>query len=349
MCHRRGRPQTDRLQTLLQRRYYPIPLSNDFQAKECLGSPFFASSSNFSGTMNITVSVCPVLHSCSYYLIMNVWAGYFIFIVLALVVRVMVAPGLGVVFLALLYASIWAPQIMRAARRGRPCALGRKYVIGTTVGRMLLAMCMHSQASNIRTELNLSCRSPWMSQERDGRGTTSYVTCQLLSRFYSFVVDAINSLGIPALVIRLRTSGDTRTADLIRACVLPPTARMLFEPIPLFINSDLMAVRTQLADSQGYDYHPPLPDTEGGPLGDCAICMDAIDRPPEDVSGKSIRRGIRARASYSLAPCAHLFVGIFLFSPRHVTGALIVFCGNLTAYSVSRAGELSPFFFARGG
>jgi hypothetical protein len=75
-----------------------------------------------------------------------------------------------------------------------------------------------------------------------------------------------------------------------------------------------MAVRAQLADSQGYDYHPPLPDTEGGPLGDCAICMDAIDRPPEDVSGKSIRRGVRARASYSLAPCAHLFVGIFISS-----------------------------------
>lgn len=65
---------------------------------------------------------------------------------------------------------------------------------------------------------------------------------------------------------------------------------------------------TQLADSQGYDYHPPLPDTEAGPLGDCAICMDAIERPPEDTSGKPRQRGARVRASYSLAPCAHLFV-----------------------------------------
>ena len=72
----------------------------------------------------------------------------------------------------------------------------------------------------------------------------------------------------------------------------------------------LMAPWAQLADSQGYDYHPPLPDTEGGPLGDCAICMDAIERPPEDASGKSGRRGVRARASYSLAPCAHLFVSL---------------------------------------
>jgi len=74
---------------------------------------------------------------------MNEYVGYFVFFVLALVVRVMVAPGLGVVLLAILYSSIWAPQIVRAARRGRPCALGRKYIIGTTVGRMLLAMCTH--------------------------------------------------------------------------------------------------------------------------------------------------------------------------------------------------------------
>ncbi len=60
---------------------------------------------------------------------------------LALVVRVVVAPGLAVLLLAVLYSSIWVPQIVRAARRGRPCALGRKYVIGTTVGRMLLATC----------------------------------------------------------------------------------------------------------------------------------------------------------------------------------------------------------------
>lgn len=182
-----------------------------------------------------------------------------------------------------------------------------------------------------------------MSQERDGRGTTPYVTCQSVSRFFSFVVDGINSLGIPALVIRLRTSGDARTADLIRACVLSPTARTSFDPIPLFLNSDLLAVRAQLADSQGYDYHPPLPDTEGGPLGDCAICMDAIDRPPEDVSGKSIRRGVRARASYSLAPCAHLFVGISLLSSPCDRCANRFWLHTIIAYSVSRAGEFSPF------
>ena len=71
-----------------------------------------------------------------------------------------------------------------------------------------------------------------------------------------------------------------------------------------------LTLSSQLADSQGYDYHPPLPDTEAGPLGDCAICMDAIERPPEDTSGKPRRRGAQDRASYSLAPCAHLFVRV---------------------------------------
>jgi hypothetical protein len=70
--------------------------------------------------------------------------GYFIFIVLALVVRVIVAPGLAAVLLAVLYSSIWTPQIVRAARRGRPCALGSKYIVGTTVGRMSLALCTAS-------------------------------------------------------------------------------------------------------------------------------------------------------------------------------------------------------------
>ncbi|KAI9509785.1 hypothetical protein F5148DRAFT_1275103 [Russula earlei] len=174
---------------------------------------------------------------------------YFVFIMIALVIRVIVAPGLTVVLLAVLYSSIWAPQIVRAARRGRPCALGKKYVIGTTIGRMLLAMYILGCPNNV---MDVEQR-PWV-----------YV----LSLFSC----------VQAAVLGLQTTFGP-------AFFLPQ----------------------RLADSQGYDYHPPLPDMEGGPLGDCAICMDAIDRPPEGTSGKSTRRGVRARASYSLAPCAHLF------------------------------------------
>jgi len=177
----------------------------------------------------------------------RIW--YFVFIVLALVVRVMVAPGIAVILLAILYSSIWAPQIVRAARRGRPCALGRKYVIGTTVGRMLLALYL---------------------------------------------------LGCPKNVMDVEPHSWVYVLSLF-ACAQAAVLGMQTSFGPAFF------LPQRLADSQGYDYHPPLPDTEGGPLGDCAICMDAIDRPPEDASGKSTRRGVRARASYSLAPCAHLF------------------------------------------
>ncbi|KAF8473732.1 hypothetical protein DFH94DRAFT_764142 [Russula ochroleuca] len=177
----------------------------------------------------------------------RIW--YFVFIVLVLVVRVVVAPGLAAIFLAVLYSSIWAPQIVRAARRGRPCALGMKYIVGTTIGRMLLALYVLGCPKNV---MDVEPR-PWV---------------------YVLLLIACTQVA----VLGLQTSFGP-------AFFLPQ----------------------RLADSQGYDYHPPLPDTEGGPLGDCAICMDAIDRPPEDASGKPGRRGARTRASYSLAPCAHLF------------------------------------------
>ena len=107
--------------------------------------------------------------------------GYLILIVLALVVRVVVAPGLAVFLLAVLYSSLWVPQIVRAARRGRPCTLGRKYVIGTTVGRMLLATCTYCNARICRTPRSLwlccACvrRFPRMPEKRVGGRTKTYV------------------------------------------------------------------------------------------------------------------------------------------------------------------------------
>ncbi|KAH9032762.1 hypothetical protein EDB85DRAFT_2145329 [Lactarius pseudohatsudake] len=174
---------------------------------------------------------------------------YLILIVLALGLRIIVAPGLTVFVLAVLYSSIWVPQIVRAARRGRPSALGRKYVIGTTVGRMLLA--------------------------------TYFLGCP------KNVLDAKPRAWVYALSLY--------------ACAQAALLGLQSSVGPAFF------LPQRLADSQGYDYHPPLPDTEAGPLGDCAICMDAIERPTEDTSGKPRRRGAQARASYSLAPCAHLF------------------------------------------
>ena len=82
--------------------------------------------------------------------------------------------------------------------------------------------------------------------------------------------------------------------------------------------------------TKAYDYHPPLPlpDPEAPEqtLGDCAICMDAIEIDPslrrrnKSSDGKergdlgvmglaaSAHRLGSSRKNYSLAPCHHLFV-----------------------------------------
>ncbi|KAK7683355.1 hypothetical protein QCA50_013617 [Cerrena zonata] len=83
---------------------------------------------------------------------------------------------------------------------------------------------------------------------------------------------------------------------------------------------------SQMARPTGYDYHPPipLPDPEAPEqsLGDCAICMDAIevDASLRQRSGADDEKGnggfgrsgalwaqASVRKSYSLAPCHHLF------------------------------------------
>lgn len=56
-------------------------------------------------------------------------------------VPIVFAPSLNFLFVAALYSSFWMPQIVRSARRGRPSGLSMEYVIGTTVCRLILALC----------------------------------------------------------------------------------------------------------------------------------------------------------------------------------------------------------------
>lgn len=66
------------------------------------------------------------------------------FLIVTVVVRLLLAPSLGLMFFALLYGSFWVPQIARAARRGRSCALEGRYLVGTTLGRVAIAGCESS-------------------------------------------------------------------------------------------------------------------------------------------------------------------------------------------------------------
>ncbi|KZV65116.1 hypothetical protein PENSPDRAFT_656060 [Peniophora sp. CONT] len=56
------------------------------------------------------------------------------------IMRIILSPSLAMMVFALLYASIWTPQIYRAARRARPCALSLEYMLGTTIGRLMLGL-----------------------------------------------------------------------------------------------------------------------------------------------------------------------------------------------------------------
>jgi hypothetical protein len=185
---------------------------------------------------------------------------------------------------------------------------------------MLLALCNGISFNRMKSETDASAlshnRCPRVPQKCDGCGTALYVLCR-----FALYADSTN-IGLVAWVYVLLLIACVQVAVLGLqtsfgpAFFLPQRVRYfnLFRS-PLNVYADGF---WQLADSQGYDYHPPLPDTEGGPLGDCAICMDAIDRPPEDASGKPGRRGARTRASYSLAPCAHLFVRFFFWFNRFI-------------------------------
>ncbi|KIK08978.1 hypothetical protein K443DRAFT_127958 [Laccaria amethystina LaAM-08-1] len=63
-----------------------------------------------------------------------------LFIFLTLIVRVILSPTLSMIFVAVTYSSIWLPQIIRTARRGRPSGLAKEYIIGTTICRLFNAL-----------------------------------------------------------------------------------------------------------------------------------------------------------------------------------------------------------------
>src|SRR6266576_5810066 len=56
------------------------------------------------------------------------------------IVRVILSPLL-VVFVTIAYTSIWLPQIVRSACRGRTSGLASEYILGTTVCRLYFLLC----------------------------------------------------------------------------------------------------------------------------------------------------------------------------------------------------------------
>ncbi|PPR01695.1 hypothetical protein CVT24_001523 [Panaeolus cyanescens] len=56
------------------------------------------------------------------------------------IVRVILSPTFSMIFVAITYSSIWLPQIVRSAQRGRSSGLSTSYVLGTTLSRLFTAL-----------------------------------------------------------------------------------------------------------------------------------------------------------------------------------------------------------------
>ncbi|KAK2463660.1 hypothetical protein APHAL10511_004411 [Amanita phalloides] len=77
----------------------------------------------------------------------RLWLMLFIF--LTLIVRVILSPLLSIVSVVIAYSSIWLPQVVRSARRGRTSGLASEYVIGTTACRLFFLLYFLSCPQNV--------------------------------------------------------------------------------------------------------------------------------------------------------------------------------------------------------
>ncbi|KAA1475498.1 hypothetical protein DENSPDRAFT_842291 [Dentipellis sp. KUC8613] len=194
-----------------------------------------------------------------------------------LLVRLVVAPSLSFALFAALYASFWAPQIVRAARRGRACGLSAEYVVGTSAGRLAVAMYFLSCPKNV---LEIEPRG-WM---------------------LPLALVIFLQLGILALQARLGTG------FFLPSRYSPTTPYNYHPPLPLpgptagdpeaappaslgDCSICMDAIRPPAADHPGADEGKGMGKGMGG---------DAH----EEREGLLARRG---RREYSLAPCGHLF------------------------------------------
>ncbi|KAF4593156.1 hypothetical protein EYR38_008868 [Pleurotus pulmonarius] len=210
----------------------------------------------------------------------RVWFALFLFVIV--LVRVILSPVMGVLYVAFSYSSIWMPQIIRSARRGRASGLSKEYLLGTSACRVYLMLYFLVCPKNV---------------------------LEVQPRRWTWLLALFVFAQVGVVLLQDRFGPD------------------------FFLPARFKQVNV-------YDYHPvlPVPDAEAPEqsLGDCAICMDAIvidsslRRRSEDKlerqmsSSKSnvkartsgflnamqkrmVGGGAKARKSYSLAPCHHLF------------------------------------------
>ncbi|KAF8631897.1 hypothetical protein AX15_002157 [Amanita polypyramis BW_CC] len=77
----------------------------------------------------------------------RLWLLLFVF--LTVIVRVILSPLLSIIFVTAAYSSIWLPQIVRSARRGRTSGLANEYIFGTTICRLYFLLYFLTCPKNV--------------------------------------------------------------------------------------------------------------------------------------------------------------------------------------------------------
>lgn len=75
------------------------------------------------------------------FIIILVRLGFLIVVSMIFFFNLIFSPILALFAIGLIYTFLWAPQIIRSARRGSRPALRKEYLIGSTAARMFFALC----------------------------------------------------------------------------------------------------------------------------------------------------------------------------------------------------------------
>ncbi|KAL1717484.1 hypothetical protein EV715DRAFT_202986 [Schizophyllum commune] len=196
---------------------------------------------------------------------------------LVLTARILVSPQVTAVFAFCTHGFMWLPEIYRAFRRGRPSALGGLSVVRTSA----------AGDGDIASGPSLGRPAEYIL------GTTVLRSAHLL--YFLANEGNVFEIGERAWARPLVLFMFLQAGFVVLQSWVGPT---FFMPARLATRNDV------------YDYHPSLPTDLEAALGDCAICMEAIDIGGEGGSGEketSMAPLRGARKEYSLAPCHHLF------------------------------------------
>ena len=142
------------------------------------------------------------------------------FVFLTLIVRVILSPLL-VVFVTIAYTSIWLPQIVRSARRGRTSGLATEYIFGTTACRLYFLLCRWNDYC-ISECSDIHLRFPVLPQKRIRDRITEYVlslTLQIRLLSYDYRLDAYSG------DLRFAPGHSHRVTRMAGSFIFPPTSR----------------------------------------------------------------------------------------------------------------------------